>query len=96
MILDSVADEKLKMFLIFGTFCCAAIVHVFLLFPESCGKTLEEMDDIFNQSIWAFKVKNSGSKLERDVKVAEETLQGKGDMDLQHLEEVPPAGDKRV
>lgn len=54
---------------------------MFLLFPESCGKTLEEMDDLFNDSIWAFKQKGSGNKLERDVQAAAEMLKGKDDIE---------------
>lgn len=42
---------------------------MFLFFQETCGKTLEEMDDIFNnESIFAFKVKSKGSKLDADMR----------------------------
>ena len=48
-----------QVYLIFGTFCVAALVHVFLLFQETQGKSLEEVDDIFNnESVWAFRVKH--------------------------------------
>lgn len=53
----------------------AAAIHVFLLFPESCGKTLEEMDDVFNnQSIWAFKAKPVPSRFTADIEQAKEDL----------------------
>ncbi|KIX03801.1 uncharacterized protein Z518_07354 [Rhinocladiella mackenziei CBS 650.93] len=47
-----------KVHIIFGTLCVCAFIHVFLLFQESCGKSLEQMDDVFNnESVWAFRVK---------------------------------------
>ncbi len=59
------------MYMIFGTFCLAALIHVFLLFQESCGRTLEEMGDVFdNESIWAFKVKSGESRLAADIEKA--------------------------
>ncbi|KFY45526.1 hypothetical protein V494_00904 [Pseudogymnoascus sp. VKM F-4513 (FW-928)] len=85
-----------KTFLIFGTLCCCAIVHVFLLFPESCGKTLEEMDDLFNESIWAFKQKGNTNKLERDVQAAAEMLKGKHDGTSQDVVEATSSADQKV
>ena len=57
--------------MIFGTFCLCALIHVFFLFQETCGKTLEEMGDIFdNESVWAFKVKRRESRLVAEVEQA--------------------------
>ena len=62
--------------MIFGTFCIAALVHVFLLFQESRGKTLEEMGDIFdNESVWAFKVRPKESRLVAEIEQAKEDLE---------------------
>lgn len=36
-----------KVYLVFGTFLAAMAVHFFLLFPETAGKTLEEVEDMF-------------------------------------------------
>ncbi|KZF26921.1 general substrate transporter [Xylona heveae TC161] len=36
-----------KTYLIFGVFCFAMFIHVFFMFPETAGKTLEETDAIF-------------------------------------------------
>ena len=36
-----------RTYLIFGVFCFAMFVHVFFMFPETAGKTLEEITDIF-------------------------------------------------
>jgi hypothetical protein len=40
--------------MIFGTFCVASLVHVFLFFQETCAKPLEQMDEIFDNNVWAF------------------------------------------
>lgn len=44
-----------KSYMIFGVFCFAMTVHVFLAFPESRGKTLEEVDEIFNSGLPAWQ-----------------------------------------
>ncbi|KAJ5964064.1 Major facilitator superfamily domain general substrate transporter [Penicillium vulpinum] len=64
------------MYFLFGTFCSVAAIHVFLLFPETCGKSLEEVDEAFNnQSIWAFKAKPVPSRFAADIEQAKEDLE---------------------
>jgi sugar porter (SP) family MFS transporter len=36
-----------KTYIIFGTFCIAMFLHVFFMFPETAGKQLEEVEDMF-------------------------------------------------
>ncbi|KAK7730113.1 high affinity glucose transporter [Botryosphaeria dothidea] len=36
-----------KVYLVFAVFCAAMFFHVFFMFPETAGKTLEEVEDIF-------------------------------------------------
>lgn len=36
-----------KTYIVFGVFCAAMFIHVFLLFPETSGKTLEETTAMF-------------------------------------------------
>lgn len=36
-----------KMFLVFGVMCVLAAVQFFFTYPETCGKTLEEIEDMF-------------------------------------------------
>ncbi|KAL8999966.1 MAG: hypothetical protein Q9188_005777 [Gyalolechia gomerana] len=43
----SFVNIKWQTYLIFGVFCFSMLVHVFFLFPETAGKTLEEVVDIF-------------------------------------------------
>ncbi|KAL8704798.1 MAG: hypothetical protein Q9201_002069 [Fulgogasparrea decipioides] len=38
---------KWQTYLVFGIFCLAMTVHTFFMFPETAGKTLEEVVDIF-------------------------------------------------
>lgn len=40
-----------KMYMIFAAFNGAALIHMFLTAPETKGKTLEEMDDVFDVSL---------------------------------------------
>lgn len=64
-----------QIYCVFGTFCTVAAIHVFLLFPETCGKSLEEIDEIFsNHSIWAFKTEHVPSRLAADIEQAKEDL----------------------
>jgi hypothetical protein len=66
--------------MVFGTFCVCGGIHVFLLFQETCGKTLEEMGDIFdNESIWAFKVKDRESRLVAEVEQAAKKFDATGE-----------------
>lgn len=39
--------------MIFGTFCVAALIHVFFFFQETRAKPLEVMDDIFDNNVFA-------------------------------------------
>lgn len=44
-----------RTYIIFGVFCAAMTVHVFFLYPETAGKSLEEMDDLFDSKIPAWR-----------------------------------------
>lgn len=54
-----------KTYFIFGTFNFAAFIHVFFMYPETVGRSLEEVEEIFKQghafSAWAID-KNVGKK----------------------------------
>ncbi|GAA6001643.1 sugar porter family MFS transporter [Rhodotorula paludigena] len=41
-------DQKWKTYLIFMTFNAVAAIHIFFMFPETKGRTLEEMEEVFN------------------------------------------------
>ena len=39
---------KWKVYVVFGVFCFTMTVHVFFAFPETAGKTLEEVETMFS------------------------------------------------
>jgi len=41
-----------KTYFIFGTFNFAAFLHVLVMFPETKGRTLEEIESVFEESKW--------------------------------------------
>ena len=60
----------------------------FLFFPESKGKTLEEMDEVFAQSIWAFKIKYTDSRLKDDVQEVAKDVNAAA-TDIERVEHAP-------
>lgn len=56
--------------MIFATFNGLAFIHVFFAAPETKGKTLEEMDEVFDSGLMAWESGRKGSrldKLQRDI-----------------------------
>ena len=46
---------KWKVYIVFGCFCLAMTLHVFFLFPETAGKSLEQVDDMFRERVPAWR-----------------------------------------
>ncbi|KAI1253344.1 hypothetical protein MGN70_005552 [Eutypa lata] len=44
-----------KTYIIFGVFCLAMTVHIFFTYPETAGRTLEEIDLVFDTTIPPWK-----------------------------------------
>ncbi|KAI9875586.1 MAG: MFS sugar transporter [Pleopsidium flavum] len=61
-----------KMYMVFAAFNGAAFIHMFLTAPETKGKTLEEMDTVFDSGRPAWKSVPKGSRLDRIQKEIEE------------------------
>ena len=61
-----------KVFMLFGAFNGAAFVHMFLTAPETKGKTLEEMDEVFDRGRPAWVPVQKGSRLDVLQKEIEE------------------------
>ncbi|RPD55059.1 general substrate transporter [Lentinus tigrinus ALCF2SS1-7] len=60
-----------KTYFIFGTFNFAAFIHIFFMFPETAGRTLEEIEEVFAQGhiFTAWKIKRDiGKKTLQDIK----------------------------
>ncbi|KAF9539152.1 hypothetical protein EC957_005763 [Mortierella hygrophila] len=57
-----------RTYFIFAAFCVGMTVHVFFMFPETKGRTLEEMDELFNSNIPAWKTAaQPPSRLDHDI-----------------------------
>ncbi|KAG0207179.1 hypothetical protein BGX28_001517 [Mortierella sp. GBA30] len=57
-----------RTYFIFAAFCVAMTIHVFLMFPETKGRTLEEMDELFKSDVPAWKTRSlPESHLEKDI-----------------------------
>ncbi|KAK8092585.1 sugar transporter [Apiospora kogelbergensis] len=52
-----------KTYIIFGVFCAAMFFHIFFTYPETAGRTLEEIDLVFETNTPPWR----SSKLERDA-----------------------------
>jgi hypothetical protein len=67
------------MYMIFATFNGAAFIHMFLTAPETKGKTLEEMDDVFDSGRPPWKGVVAGSRLdqlEKDIEAGNIKIAG--------------------
>lgn len=57
-----------KIFIIFGILCFAAAVQAFFTYPETCGKTLEEIEILFSSDgPKPWKTKPGGSRLDAEI-----------------------------
>lgn len=57
-----------KVYIIFGVFCATMAIHVFFVFPETAGKTLEDVEEMFMEGIPAWKTKVEYSTVRRAEK----------------------------
>ncbi|KAJ5178772.1 hypothetical protein N7492_001982 [Penicillium capsulatum] len=44
------ANITWKLFIVFGVLCIGATVQVYFTYPETCGKTLEEVEELFSDN----------------------------------------------
>ena len=56
-----------KLFIIFGVLCVAASAWFFVFYPETCGKTLEEVELMFAGDVPPWKTRKGGSRLEAEI-----------------------------
>lgn len=83
-----------KTYFIFAAFCVAMTIHVFFMFPETKGHTLEEMDDLFNSDVPAWKTRaQPESHLEHDIEQIKQKQQAQQLQQDRHQSGVPE-GDK--
>ena len=53
--------------MIFGSFCVAMGIHVFLMWPETRQKSLEEIDILFDGKVPAWKSSTVQSRFDQEV-----------------------------
>ncbi|KAI1428187.1 general substrate transporter [Xylaria sp. FL1777] len=57
-----------KIFIIFGVLCIGSAIQTFLTYPETCGKTIEEVEELFAKGApAAWKTRKGNSRLEAQV-----------------------------
>ncbi|KAK3299669.1 general substrate transporter [Chaetomium fimeti] len=71
-----------RLFIIFGVLCVAAAIWFWLLCPETCGKTLEEVELMFSSDApYAWKTKKGESRLTAEIEaVAARQQKGEGEV----------------
>ncbi|KAF2198329.1 general substrate transporter [Delitschia confertaspora ATCC 74209] len=69
-----------KLFIVFGVLCLGAAIQFWLTYPETCGKTIEEIEIMFSKDgPPAWKTKKGDSRIEREVEEVKHA-QAKGDV----------------
>ncbi|KAN0068045.1 General substrate transporter [Elaphomyces granulatus] len=67
------ANITWKLFIIFGVLCVGAAVQVFFTYPETCGKTIEEIEEMFSKGgPYPWQTKKGNSKLDARIEEARE------------------------
>lgn len=55
---------KWKVYILFGVFLATMTIHIFFMFPETAGKSLEEVEEMFLSGVkaWRTKVQHTDSR----------------------------------
>lgn len=53
--------------MIFAVFCAVMAVHVFLTYPETSGRTLEEIDAVFDSKTMPWRTNEMHNQFTEDV-----------------------------
>lgn len=68
-----------KTFIVFGVLCFAAAIQAFFTYPETCGKTLEEIEIMFSRGgPHAWRTKPGESRLDAEIAAVTERKAGGG------------------
>ena len=78
-----------RTYILFGVFCICMFIHTFFMFPETAGKRLEEVEDMFTDpngpryiGTWAFQTRSGHSTTvamehgDLDAELAEKRVSG--------------------
>jgi hypothetical protein len=78
---------KWKVYLIFGIFCATMALHTFFFFPETAGKTLEDIEEMFLAGTPAWKTSvDRNSKRREAGEFIDDSEKG---LKRRHIEESP-------
>jgi hypothetical protein len=77
--------------IIFGVLCTAMTFHIFFTYPETAGRTLEEIDYIFECDLPVWRTSQAKSKFAEDVEAVQQRSQS---LDGKDSEEVVAKHDK--
>lgn len=96
----AMAQISWKLYMIFMALCYLMAIVVFLFYPESSGKSLEEMDFLFDKSrtIWVFtdrQARKVGALFERDLAHGE-ALTAFGDTKNEPIDQVQDASEQQA
>lgn len=90
-------------YMIFGTFCAAMTVFVFFLYPETTGKSLEEIDYVFEARVPAWRTAEVGGTFEDRVHEVETKrgshlhgAEGEGEVTHEEKTDAVAAGDAQA
>ena len=64
--------------MVFGTFCAVMVFHVFFFYPETAGKSLEEIDLVFEGNVPAWRSGSIGGTFQDRVEAAKRGHRGAG------------------
>ncbi|KAF2745447.1 general substrate transporter [Sporormia fimetaria CBS 119925] len=68
-----------RIFIVFGTLCLGGAIQFWLTYPETCGKTIEEIEVLFSKDgPKPWKTKKGHSRIDREVEVVA-NAQAKGE-----------------
>jgi hypothetical protein len=74
--------------MIFGSFCVVMGIHVFLMWPETCQKSLEEIEILFDGGVPAWRSSQVKSRFDEEVQEIQRRRTQKGQEILQHPDAV--------
>ncbi|KAF1953322.1 general substrate transporter [Byssothecium circinans] len=78
---------KWQLFIVFGTLCFAGAIQFWFTYPETCGKTLEEIEVLFSKAgPHAWKTKKGQSRLDAEMEaVVDAKIKGQARASLEKV-----------
>jgi hypothetical protein len=77
-----------KTYIIFGVFCFVMTFHVFFTYPETAGRSLEEIDMVFDTDVKPWQTTTIHDKFGEEISKHQEAGSGKEGSEATHEEVV--------